>query len=62
MGCPWPWALVLLADRFKCLPWELEDEPADRVLYYTGLLALEAEYHADTAGMEAAEPFYDEGE
>ena len=53
---------MLLAERFKVLPWHLEDEPADRLLYYTALLALEAEYRGDTAGMEPGEAFYDEGE
>jgi hypothetical protein len=50
---------VLLGERFHCLPWHLEDEPADRVLYYTGLLALESEYREDTQGMAAGDALYD---
>lgn len=58
-GCPWPWALVLLAERFKCLPWHLEEEPTDSVLYYVGLLSIESEYREDTRGMGQGEALYD---
>jgi hypothetical protein len=50
---------VLLGERFKALPWHLEREPTDRVLYYAGLLALEGEYREDTRGMEPGEALYD---
>jgi hypothetical protein len=50
---------VLLGERFHCLPWHLEDEPTDSVLFYTGLLALESEYREDTRGMGQGEMLYD---
>lgn len=59
MSCPWPWLVVQLAERFKVLPWHIEDEPTDRVLHYIALLSLEGEYQADTAGMEPGAGFYD---
>jgi hypothetical protein len=48
-----------MAERFHVLPWLIEDEPADRVLFYFRLLMLESEYQGDTAGMEPGEGFYD---
>lgn len=38
-----PYALVLVAERFGALPWELEDAPTDRLLYYFNVLGVEGE-------------------
>lgn len=56
VGCPPLYANVLLAERFGCLPWELEDAPLDDYLKYRGVLAVEAEIKGLLADLEPDEP------
>jgi hypothetical protein len=60
VGCPWPLALVHLAERFGKWPWELEDQPADRVRRYLAVMGIEGEAKAAMEGLDADEPFYRE--
>ncbi len=39
---PWAYANVLIGERFGRFPEECEDRPADRALFYNGVLAAEA--------------------
>jgi hypothetical protein len=41
--CPRDYAFVLMAERFGKWPWEIEEAPIDRVLYYLGILGVEGE-------------------
>jgi len=43
---PWPYANVLIAERFGKWPEEAEDRPADRALFYNAVLGVEAKAHA----------------
>lgn len=54
-GCPRELAYVYLGERFGKWPWELEDQPADRVQYYMAVLGAEAEAHQDHEGLEPGE-------
>lgn len=47
MGCPLPLAIVRIGERFGHWPWELEDEPLDRVEYYLAVMSAEAAAQAD---------------
>jgi len=42
---PWPYANVLIAERFGKFPEECEARPADRALFYNAVLGVEAEAH-----------------
>lgn len=46
---------MILGERFGCLPWHLEDAPADRLAYYVGLLSVEGEFAAATADLPDGE-------
>lgn len=58
MGCPWPLALVHLAERFGKWPWELEDQPADKVRRYLAVMGIEGEAKAAMDGLRPDEAFY----
>lgn len=62
MPCPTPYANVIIAERFGVLPWQLEQEPLDRVLYYFGILAIEGEMHGALEGLSHEEPLIIEGD
>lgn len=59
-GTPWPQAAIHLAERFGKWPWELEDQPTDRVLYYTRIMGIESEAREAMDGLKPDEPFYRE--
>lgn len=63
VGCPLEYVHVLLGARFGHWPWEIEQEPADRVLFYRRLLSVEAEVHSHLAGVSTSDRavFVDEG-
>ncbi len=46
-----------LAERFGRWPWELEDQPADRVRWYVAVLGIEGEARAAMDGLKPDEPF-----
>ena len=60
MGCPWPLAVVQYAERFGRWPWELEEAPTDRVLYYAAIMGIQGEAKAAMDGLSPDEPFYRE--
>lgn len=60
IGCPWPLAYVHLGERFGKWPWEIEDEPADRVAYYLGVMAKEAEYRDALADVGPRDEYFRE--
>jgi hypothetical protein len=45
---PWPYANVLIAQRFGKWPEECEERPADRALFYNRILTIEAEAEQKT--------------
>ncbi len=57
VGCPWPLALVHLAERFGKWPWELEQEPTDKVRHYLAVMGIEGEAKAAMDGLKPDEPF-----
>lgn len=61
LGCPWPLAAVQLGERFGKWPWELDDAPSDRVLWYARIMGIEAEAREALSGLEPDEPFFREG-
>lgn len=54
--CPLLYANVMLAERFGCLPWELEDAPLDQYRKYLSVLAIEGEVKGLLADLEPDEP------
>lgn len=50
-----------LGERFGRWPWELDDAPIDRVLWYARIMGIEAEAREALSGLEPDEPFYREG-
>lgn len=46
-----------LAERFGKWPWQLEDEPADRVRYYLAVMGAEGEAKAAMEGLKPDETF-----
>lgn len=60
VGCPWPLAAVILGERFGKWPWELDDEPADKVRYYAAIMGIQAEARSALAGLDPDEPFFRE--
>lgn len=56
MACPQPAIWLTLADRFHKWPWQLEDEPADRVLFWLNVMSVEAEARNDREGLAPDEP------
>lgn len=57
MPCPFPLLFIQLAERFGGWPWDVEREPADRVLYYLKVMGVQGEARAALAGLEPDEPF-----
>lgn len=55
--CPLPLTLVQLGERFGKLPWELEDAPSDRLLFYLRIIGVEGEAKAAMMGLEPDEAF-----
>jgi hypothetical protein len=53
-------AAIHLGERFGKWPWELDDQPTDRVLWYTRIMGIEAEARGAMEGLEPDEPFYRE--
>jgi len=62
VACPSDYANVILGERFSRTPWDIEEAPADRVLYYRQLLGVEADVQRETAGLPNDEPLILEGE
>lgn len=48
------------AERFGRWPWELEEAPTDRVLYYAAIMGIQGEAKAAMDGLSPDEPFYRE--
>jgi hypothetical protein len=48
---------VHLAERFGKWPWELEDQPWDRVRHYLAVMGAEGEAKAAMDGLKPDEPF-----
>jgi hypothetical protein len=59
---PWELIAVRVAERFGVLPWSLDDEPADRVYYYLGVMGIEADMQRALDGLEKDEPLILEGD
>ena len=53
---PSAWLPIALAERFSTTPWEIEEAPADRFLFYRRLLNIEGEYSQAAAGLPSNEP------
>jgi hypothetical protein len=58
--CPSPLILVQLGERFGRLPWEIEDAPTDRAMYYIKVMGVQGEARAEMAGLEPDEEFFRE--
>lgn len=55
--CPLEWSYIQLAERFGKWPWECEDQPTDKLLFYGALMSKAAEYQGWLAGVEPDEQF-----
>ena len=55
-------AAIHLGERFGKWPWELDDQPADRVRYYVAIMSIQGEAKAALEGLSPDEPFYREGD
>jgi hypothetical protein len=51
VGCPTPLAFVRIGERFGKAPWEIEQGPMDRVMYYLNVMAIEGEVMGLLDGM-----------
>lgn len=56
LGCPLPLANVYLGERFGRYPWEIDEQPADKVAYYLRVLEMEAEGYRLVEGTDPDEP------
>jgi hypothetical protein len=57
-GCPFPLALDFLAQRWGVPPWQLEEAPADKVLWYMAVVGIYNEAQADMEGMSEHEAMF----
>lgn len=58
VGCPMPLAHIFLGERFGKWPWELEDQPADKVQFYMNVIGAYNEAQADMRGLKEHQPMY----
>lgn len=54
--CPPDWRNVILAERFGCLPWELEEADFERAWHYIRLLGVEGRMSKLLADLPNDEP------
>lgn len=50
--------ILVLAERFHVLPWQLEREPLEDVMRWISILGVEGEVLSDRAGLPATEPIF----
>ena len=53
-----PLAFDIMAQRWGIPPWELEQAPADRVLWYMAVVGIYNEAQADLEGLPADQEMY----
>lgn len=53
-------AAIHLGERFGKWPWELDDQPADRVRHFVAVMGVQGEAKAALEGLSPDEPFYRE--
>lgn len=51
-------AALLLAERFGKWPWELDEQPTDKVLHYMAIMGVQGEARTAMDGLKPDEPFY----
>jgi hypothetical protein len=51
VNCPPEARTLMLAERFHVPPWEVENAPADRVLFWIQVMGIEGQVSADREGM-----------
>lgn len=58
VSCPMPLAIDILAQRWGVPPWDIEQAPTDRLLWYMGIVGVYNEAVADMEGLGERESMY----